>query len=85
MNAARNIARTMGVGVNDRIDLSDPDQMQRFARGIVTQEHGPSSRRYTDDIIRRGISGGTGGPGPRAKPLARWKPRAQSTSTFMTA
>ena len=53
--AAENIARTMGVGVNDTIDLNDPEVMKKLIRGLITQEHGPSSQLYSDQLIADGV------------------------------
>lgn len=49
--AAANIARTMGISPDDPVDLSQPDQMKSFMRGLITQEHGTASRLYSDDLI----------------------------------
>ncbi len=65
--AAANIARTAGVGAHDRIDLSDDETMRRFVRGLITQEHGPASRLYSDDLIRRAIRPREQAPAQEAK------------------
>ncbi|BAQ50410.1 phage tail tape measure protein [Methylobacterium aquaticum] len=65
--AAANIARAAGVGAHDRIDLSDDETMRRFVRGLITQEHGPASRLYSDDLIRRAIRPREQAPAQEAK------------------
>jgi hypothetical protein len=49
--AAANIAAKMGVKASDKVDLSQPQQMASFLRGLVTQEHGPASKAYSDDLL----------------------------------
>lgn len=51
--AAKNIAAGMGLKPTDDLNLKDPAQLQRFARALITQEHGPSSKAYTDDMLAR--------------------------------
>lgn len=51
MQAAKNIAKTMGVGVNDTIDLHDPNQLAKFGRALITQEQGPSNKYINDDQL----------------------------------
>lgn len=64
--AAANIAATMGLGPDDNLNLKDPAQAKKFLRALVTQEHGPASRAYTDDMITNSVSGaapaGAGAP-----------------------
>ncbi|MBN9075022.1 MAG: hypothetical protein BGN87_11540 [Rhizobiales bacterium 65-79] len=55
--AAANIATTMGISPNVDIDLGNPAMMQRFLRGLVTQEHGPASKLYSDDLIAKAANG----------------------------
>jgi hypothetical protein len=64
--AAINIAKTMGVGPNDPIDLHDPAQMQSFLRGLTLQEHGPAAMAYTDADIAAGVRGDRAGGGAPA-------------------
>jgi hypothetical protein len=59
--AAANIAKTMGVGLYEDINLSDPVKMQSFVRALATQEHGPSSSLFTDNTIRTGVNSVLGG------------------------
>jgi hypothetical protein len=49
--AAANIAAKMGVKASEKVDLSQPQQMASFLRGLVTQEHGPASKAYSDDLL----------------------------------
>jgi hypothetical protein len=53
--AASNVARSMGVGPNDPINLNDSGQMTTFMRGMMLQEHGPASRAYSDQMIQQAI------------------------------
>lgn len=66
--AASNIAKTMGVGVNDRIDLSDDDTARRFMRALITQEHGEAGKLYSDDLIANGVRLASGAAGASAAP-----------------
>ncbi|MET3868344.1 hypothetical protein ABIC20_005653 [Methylobacterium radiotolerans] len=70
--APANIAKTMGIGPNDRLDLRDPAQMQKFLRGLLWQEHGPSNLLYKDDTLQRAAEaalgrGGEAGSGPLSR------------------
>lgn len=56
--AAANIAASMGLGPDDDLKLGDPVQAQKFMRALVTQEHGPASKAYSDDMIRTAVAGG---------------------------
>ena len=56
--AASNIARNMGVGVNDPINLDNPQVMGSFMRALLLQEHGEASKAYTDDFLMAAIAGG---------------------------
>lgn len=57
-DAAANIARGMGLGPDDDLNLSDPASAQKFLRALVTQEHGKASAKYSDAMIARAVSGG---------------------------
>lgn len=50
--AASNVARALGIDPNADMNLSDPKQMSAFLRALVTQEHGPSSKFYGDDLYQ---------------------------------
>lgn len=53
--AAENIAMTLGVGVNDKLDISTPDNLKKVMKAIVTQEHGGSGSLYPDEFYDAGI------------------------------
>lgn len=55
--AAANIANTMGISPTAPIDLAQPSQMKNFLRGLVTQEHGPASKLYSDSLISSAVDG----------------------------
>lgn len=70
--APANIAKTMGIGPNDKLDLRDPAQMQKFLRGLLWQEHGPSNLLYKDDTLQRAAEAALGrGGGAGSGPLSR--------------
>lgn len=56
--AAANVARTMGIGPNDDINMNDPAMAASFMRALMLQEHGAASRLYTDEQIKAAIGGG---------------------------
>jgi hypothetical protein len=60
--ATTNIAATMGVGPDDPLDLSKPDQMHSFLSALIKQEHGPSSELYTPELIMEGVKTAMEGP-----------------------
>lgn len=53
--AAANVAKTMGIGPHDRLDLSDPQVMKSFTRALILQEHGDAGKRYSDELIEDAI------------------------------
>lgn len=55
--AAANIAKAMGVGVNDQINLNDPATLHSFIRALLAQEHGPAAKKYSDEFISNVIGG----------------------------
>jgi hypothetical protein len=57
MQAAQNVANSIGIGVNDDIGLTDPAKAARFMRGLVRQEHGAASDAYSDAMINAAVSG----------------------------
>ena len=67
--AAANVAKTMGIGPNDQVNLNDPVQKAQFMRALMLQEHGPKSRLYPDSMIMQ-AAGAPSGPGnqPSAQP-----------------
>lgn len=64
--AAENIARMAGVGVNDRINLNDPEVRRRVLQAIIRQEHGPAGQVYNKllDEHFRNRNGQGGSPHP---------------------
>lgn len=54
--AAANIAASMNIGPGDEVNLDDPKQMKAFLRALITQEHGPESKRYKDDLIQAAVA-----------------------------
>lgn len=51
VQAAQNIARTMGIAPDEDLRLDDPGRATKFLRALVTQEHGQAAQAYTDDMI----------------------------------
>lgn len=54
-SAAQNISRTMGVKSDAQLNFEDPKVMSKFIRALITQEHGPSSKMYSDALIQHGV------------------------------
>lgn len=52
---AQGVAAASGLGLDQKLNLNDPAQLAKLLRGIVTQEHGPSSKLYTDDLIAKAV------------------------------
>lgn len=50
---ARQIAKALGVGVNDRIDLQQPGTLQRILPAIVQHENG--QQPYSADLIAQAV------------------------------
>jgi hypothetical protein len=61
IQAAENIARSAGIGIDDDIGLDDPGKAQRFMRGLLLQEHGDASNQYDDGMLASAITGGGSG------------------------
>jgi hypothetical protein len=55
--AAANVARTMGIGPDDDINMNDPAMASKFLRALIVQEHGKSGNLYSEDMIRSSIGG----------------------------
>lgn len=68
--AAANIAKTMGVGVNDEINLRDPATLKTFARALITQEHGPANKLYSDSMIAKVADDVLGGKATTSSAMA---------------
>lgn len=58
LQAAKNVAASAGIGLDDDINLGDPASALKFIRGLVRQEHGPASDAYSDSMIASAITGG---------------------------
>lgn len=58
--AAANVARYAGLDPNADLNLNDPAAAGRFLRGLMTQEHGPASKLYTDAMINAAVTGLSG-------------------------
>lgn len=58
VQAAKNVAASAGIGLDDDINFRDPTSAAKFMRGLVRQEHGPASDMYSDDMIMASIRGG---------------------------
>lgn len=56
-DAARNVARSMGIGPDDDIGFSDPARAAKFMRGLIQQEHGKSGGLYPESMILSAIGG----------------------------
>jgi hypothetical protein len=51
---ARQVAKALGVGPDDRIDLQDPDTLARIVPAIVQHENG--QQPYPADLIRQAVA-----------------------------
>jgi hypothetical protein len=67
LQAAANVARSMGIGPDDDIGFNDPARAARFMRGLLLQEHGQASNAYSDEMIHAAIGGG--GKGATQRPV----------------
>jgi hypothetical protein len=52
ISGAKGVAEASGFRLDQRLDLRNPEVLARLLRGIVTQEHGPSSKLYSDKLIQ---------------------------------
>jgi len=50
---AEGVAAAAGFRLNQHLNLRDPKVLAQLLRGIVTQEHGPASRLYPDQMIEQ--------------------------------
>lgn len=48
--AASNVARTLGIGLNDDIGAAEPGKLAAFMKALTLQEHGAASKLYGDDL-----------------------------------
>ncbi len=56
-DAAKNVARTMGIGPDDDIGFSDPQRAAKFMQALILQEHGQKGRLYPESLITSAIGG----------------------------
>jgi hypothetical protein len=68
MQAAANVAKSAGIGVNDDIGFGDPAKAAKFMRALVTQEQGGAGSAYSDALIANAISGKALPAAPAAAP-----------------
>jgi hypothetical protein len=61
IGAAENVARTMGINLDDDLALTDPAKFQQFLRALTLQEHGQASSLYGDDVYSNAVTAATGG------------------------
>jgi hypothetical protein len=78
MQAAANVAKSLGIGVNDDIGFNDPGKASQFMHALIKQEQGASSQYYPEQMYAGG-SGGSGAPGQGSQPtvVASAEPRNQ--------
>lgn len=57
MQAAANVAKSAGIGVNDDIGFNDPAKAQKFLSALVKQEQGGASSYYPNDLYANAIAG----------------------------
>lgn len=53
---AAGVAAAAGLPADQPINMRDPATLEHVVRGIVTQEQGPSSRQYSDNLIAQGMA-----------------------------
>lgn len=56
-DAAKNVARTMGIGPDDDIGFSDPQRAAKFMQALILQEHGQKGQLYPESLITSAIGG----------------------------
>jgi hypothetical protein len=61
-DAAKNVARTMGIGPDDDIGFSDPQRAAKFMQALILQEHGQKGRLYPESLISSAIGGRPAAP-----------------------
>jgi hypothetical protein len=62
--AAVNVARTLGIGPNDDLQLGNPENMASFLKALTLQEHGAASRMYPDELYQHAAGARAGGGSP---------------------
>jgi hypothetical protein len=71
LQAAANVAKTMGIGPDDDIKFSNPAQAKAFMKALVIQEQGQAGQTYPDAMIERAVSGKfPGTPGTTSTPAS---------------
>jgi hypothetical protein len=53
--AIENITRDTGYGAYETLDFSDPVVLKKLMRAGITQEQGAAGKKYTDEMISKGI------------------------------
>lgn len=85
---AAGVADASGYAADQPINMNDPQVLGNVMRGIVTQEQGPASRLYSDQLIASGIDAAKGIPQydaagnpiqPQSAPQAQPKPLVTTT------
>lgn len=56
-DAAKNVARTMGIGPDDDIGFSDPQRAAKFMQALILQEHGQKGRLYPESLLLSAVGG----------------------------
>lgn len=73
-DAARNVAKTMGISPDDDIGFNDPNRAAQFMQALILQEHGQKGRLYPQALISSAIGGG------RPVEVANANPRSAMTA-----
>jgi hypothetical protein len=68
MEAAKHVADSMGIGVNDDLKLTDPAAMRSFQRALLRQEQGAGALPYFDQLANAPAQGGA--PAVALPPMA---------------
>lgn len=74
--AAENIAKIMGIGVDEDMNLKDPVRMQAFIKALAKQEHGAAASKFKDETIEAGVNAVLGGS---VQPTSSGAPAPTST------
>lgn len=75
-DAAKNVARTMGIGPDDDIGFGDPQKAARFMQALILQEHGQKGRLYPQALIAAAIGGSAPAQVASLDPAAGMAPAA---------
>jgi hypothetical protein len=60
-NAPQTMASGLGVGLDDDLDLNNPDKLEKFLRQLVKQEQGSNSSHVPDAAYRKAVNSALGG------------------------